>query len=250
MARSRASAFKAQQYWVYEAHQREEACDLARQLNLALPNGSPGGNECDIMYPLHRLVITGQDTLPNLHLLFGPASDALAEPHARARQTVLLNARSGLLDDEAPYIRPRKASRAEQDELSRQLQFGKEYRGLLPHCFGGRGISCWRGRRRSRRRRGGISRRWWWSGTAGTAAVTRTAAARDYVDTTRGRGILPQSGWIRRSEERGAELHRTTGEEKKNKRDGSCCILGSMGGINGILAFTKKKKNCVVYNDL
>ncbi|KAK8075435.1 hypothetical protein PG997_010098 [Apiospora hydei] len=132
MARSRASAFKAQQYWVYEAHKQEEACDLARQLNLGLPNGSPGGNECDIMYPLHRL------TPPNLHLLFGPAaSDALAEPHARARQTVLLNARSGLVDDEAPYIRPRKASRAEQDALGRQLQFGQEYRGLLPHCFGG-----------------------------------------------------------------------------------------------------------------
>ncbi|KAK7961993.1 uncharacterized protein PG986_002818 [Apiospora aurea] len=138
MARSRASAFKAQQYWVYEAHKQEEACDLARQLNLGLPNGSPGGNECDIMYPLHRLVITGKDSLPNLHLLFGPAaSDALAEPHARARQAVLLNARAGLVDDEAPYIRPRKASRAEQDALGRQLQFGQEYRGLLPHCFGG-----------------------------------------------------------------------------------------------------------------
>ncbi|KAK8061599.1 CBR-SET-14 protein [Apiospora phragmitis] len=137
MARSRASAFKAQQYWVYEAHKREEACDLARQLNLVLPSGSPGGNECDIMYPLHRLVITGKDTTPNLRLLFGPASDGLTEPHARARQTLLLNARSGLVDDEAPYIRPRKASRDEQDELNRQLQFSREYRGLLPHCFGG-----------------------------------------------------------------------------------------------------------------
>ncbi|KAK8009102.1 hypothetical protein PG991_011653 [Apiospora marii] len=140
MARSRASAYKAQQYWVYEAHKREEACDLARQLNLGLPSGSPGGNECDIMYPLHRLVITGQDTTPNLRLLFGPAADSssLTEPHARARQTVLLHARSGgLADDEAPYIRPRKASRAEQDELGRRLQFGREYRGLLPHCFGG-----------------------------------------------------------------------------------------------------------------
>lgn len=88
-------------------------------------------------YPLHRLVITGKDTLPNLRLLFGPASDTLTEPHARARQTVLLNARSGLIDDEAPYISPRKASRAEQDELGRQLQFSREYRGLLPHCFGG-----------------------------------------------------------------------------------------------------------------
>ncbi|KAK8122848.1 hypothetical protein PG984_011518 [Apiospora sp. TS-2023a] len=137
MARSRASAYKAQQYWVYEAHKREEACDLARQLNLGLPNGSAGGNECDIMYPLHRLVITGKDTTSNLRLLFGPASDTLAEPHARARQTVLLNARSGLIDDEAPYISPRKASRAEQDELGRQLQFSREYGGLLPHCFGG-----------------------------------------------------------------------------------------------------------------
>ncbi|KAK7985469.1 hypothetical protein PG988_003091, partial [Apiospora saccharicola] len=106
MARSRASAYKAQQYWVYEAHKREEARDLARQLNLGLPNGSAGGNECDIMYPLHRLVITGKDTTPNLRLLFGPASDTLTEPHARARQTVLLNARSGLIDDEAPYISP------------------------------------------------------------------------------------------------------------------------------------------------
>ncbi|KAK6860483.1 hypothetical protein PG990_012209 [Apiospora arundinis] len=136
MARSRASVYKAQQYWVYEAHKREEACDLTRQLNLALPNGSPGGNECDIMYPLHRLVITGKDTTPNLRLLFGPAAD-VTEPHARARQSVLLNARAGLIDDEAPYISPRKASRAEQDELNRQQQFSREYRGMLPHCFGG-----------------------------------------------------------------------------------------------------------------
>ncbi|KAK7983503.1 hypothetical protein PG989_010905 [Apiospora arundinis] len=117
MARSRASVYKAQQYWVYEAHKREEACDLTRQLNLALPNGSPGGNECDIMYPLHRLVITGKDTTPNLRLLFGPAAD-VTEPHARARQSVLLNARAGLIDDEAPLhlaseSQPGRARRAQ-----------------------------------------------------------------------------------------------------------------------------------------
>ncbi|ORY56421.1 uncharacterized protein BCR38DRAFT_414572 [Pseudomassariella vexata] len=144
MPRRPSITVQAQHHWVYEAHLNEEARALAESLNLNLPQGSPGGLESSLLYPLRRLIVTGQDTLGNMQLLFGVTT--VPDLHAEAREIVLVDSAAhmnvpsapiaGSLDDGCPYWAPRPASPEEEDEIRRHSEFSRNYAAMLPWASG------------------------------------------------------------------------------------------------------------------
>lgn len=78
------------------------------------------------MYPMFRLVATGEDTPKNMDTLFGPNSSAnLANIHRECRMSVLMRpppspgsahtVPKGPMNEGCPYWTPREASKEEQD---------------------------------------------------------------------------------------------------------------------------------------
>ncbi|KAG6368943.1 hypothetical protein INS49_003161 [Diaporthe citri] len=144
MPRAPRDTYKAHQHWVYEAHQQKEARALGDKLGLSFPNGSAGGPESDFMYPIRRLVVTGQDTPSNMRLLFGTSSISNMTPYHEARRLVLIDELSGVsssaagnLDQGCPYWSPRPASREETEEIEKLLRFERKYKDILPCALGG-----------------------------------------------------------------------------------------------------------------
>lgn len=66
---SNSSAFR---YWTEEAHKDTLAMSLARQLDIPVPPGIEHEYQWDPLYPMRRLVLTGEDEAQNLALFFGP----------------------------------------------------------------------------------------------------------------------------------------------------------------------------------
>ncbi|KAL8804725.1 MAG: hypothetical protein Q9182_002417 [Xanthomendoza sp. 2 TL-2023] len=58
-------------YWNHVAQTKPEAQSLAQRLQLDFPT-SPNDLQSTLMYPIRRLVVTGEDTPENLTLLLGP----------------------------------------------------------------------------------------------------------------------------------------------------------------------------------
>lgn len=66
---SNSGAFR---YWTEEAHKDPRAMNLAKQLDLLIPPGIQYEYQWDPFYPMRRLVVTGNDSVENLALFFGP----------------------------------------------------------------------------------------------------------------------------------------------------------------------------------
>lgn len=63
----------AHDFWLNQAHIDADAKALANRLRLELPGGKVVfGMVGGLMYPVRRLVVTGEDTPANFRTLFGP----------------------------------------------------------------------------------------------------------------------------------------------------------------------------------
>ncbi|KAL8684037.1 MAG: hypothetical protein Q9186_000067 [Xanthomendoza sp. 1 TL-2023] len=77
-------------YWNHIAQTKPEAQSLAQRLHLDFPTSS-NGLQGVLMYPIRRLVITGEDTPENLTLLLGPLWEShLGQGRHKARIEVLI----------------------------------------------------------------------------------------------------------------------------------------------------------------
>ena len=136
-------------YWIGNCHKDPAAVALAERLGLDLPRNDAMGMKGGLMYPMRRLVIAGEDTPPNMRLLFGPTwnSDnkrlSVQDVHKDIRKNVLMcppsQSPAGMVDsflDEGyngPW-RPRGASAEEEQEVRRQNDFMRQMRAadILP----------------------------------------------------------------------------------------------------------------------
>ncbi|KAK0647174.1 hypothetical protein B0T16DRAFT_329764 [Cercophora newfieldiana] len=88
VADAAAAALDARDYYRKKAPTDPAACALMSSLRL--PDGHPNGGETSL--PLHRLILTGQDTPDNMRLLFGPQYErTLQDDHETARTEFLLD---------------------------------------------------------------------------------------------------------------------------------------------------------------
>lgn len=78
-------------YWNETAHKKPAARALATRLGLHLPERLAPGIESGLMYPMRRLIISGEDTPENKAILFGPSWEAgTAQLHKQTRLEVLM----------------------------------------------------------------------------------------------------------------------------------------------------------------
>ncbi|KAG8532349.1 uncharacterized protein KY384_002834 [Bacidia gigantensis] len=59
-------------YWNNTAPTKPEAQALAARLGLDFPSNSPHGYQCGLVYPIRRLIVTGEDSPENYAILLGP----------------------------------------------------------------------------------------------------------------------------------------------------------------------------------
>ncbi|KAJ9314769.1 hypothetical protein DTO271D3_5015 [Paecilomyces variotii] len=141
------SPMSASQYYNEIAYRVPEARALARSIKLTLPKGQGSNN---VIQPLRRLVITGEDTPENLELLFGPNwKESSSQVHERIRLEVFLRPpRESItygiyasMDAGTPAFSPRAANDAERRKVRtiRDIQFiarnnpGKDIQHSLPN---------------------------------------------------------------------------------------------------------------------
>ncbi|KAI4178876.1 MAG: hypothetical protein L6R41_008168 [Letrouitia leprolyta] len=126
------------EYWIQSAHQSPAAVDLAQRLGLDLPTPETQGFKCGLMYPMRRLVITGEDTPENRAIFFGPDWEAETKDlHQDCRVEVLLaqgnpppegspaHAMSAFMDEGCPGWKPRPAEEDEKAVLAEFPDFQK-----------------------------------------------------------------------------------------------------------------------------
>lgn len=126
------------EYWVQSAHQSPAAVDLAKRLGLDLPTAETEGFKSGLMYPMRRLVITGEDTPKNKELFFGPNWETETKDlHQDCRIEVLLAqgkpppegspayAMSAFMDEGCPSWTPRPAEGEEKAMLAEFPDFRK-----------------------------------------------------------------------------------------------------------------------------
>ncbi|KAL8938864.1 MAG: hypothetical protein Q9216_003667 [Gyalolechia sp. 2 TL-2023] len=126
------------EHWVESAHKSPAAIDLAKRLGLDLPTPETEGIKSGLMYPMRRLVITGEDTPENQEIFFGPDWEAeTKELHQDCRVEVLLaqgkpppegspaHAMSKSMDEGCPYWKPRPAEGEEKTVLDEFPDFQK-----------------------------------------------------------------------------------------------------------------------------
>jgi hypothetical protein len=59
-------------YWLNTVHTKPEAGGSRARLQLHMPRGEMHGFKAGLVYPMRRLIISGEDTLANVATLFGP----------------------------------------------------------------------------------------------------------------------------------------------------------------------------------
>lgn len=62
----------AEHYWNYSAHLTQSAWKLTSKIGIQFPCQHPSVYVRSIIYPMRRLVMTGEETAENLAILFGP----------------------------------------------------------------------------------------------------------------------------------------------------------------------------------
>lgn len=78
-------------YWNNTAHTKPEAPTLATRLGLHLPEGLAHGIESGLMYPMRRLIISGEDTPEKKAILLRPSWEAgTVQLHKQTRLDVLM----------------------------------------------------------------------------------------------------------------------------------------------------------------
>jgi hypothetical protein len=125
----------AMKYWVETAPTKPEAQALATRLGLEFPDGFTGF-KAGMMYPMRRLIVSGEDTPANMLLLFGPTWEAdTTRTHEDARRTVLLSpppgspshTMAGFMDQGLVSWRPRPANAEEEVFIQSVMRVQKQY---------------------------------------------------------------------------------------------------------------------------
>lgn len=81
---------EAFEYWTHIAYKKPEARALATRLGLDVPQGTMQGYKCGLIYPMRRLVISGEDSSANMAILFGSSWESVDEMHKECRKQVLM----------------------------------------------------------------------------------------------------------------------------------------------------------------
>ena len=112
-------------YWTQKTHTDPSARALASRLNLDLPQGKSNGFKCGLMYPMRRLILTGEDNSENKRLLFGPTWEGNTKAiHHICRIDILLestlvaNSKSNGYDEGCPVRIDILATPEEENYLS------------------------------------------------------------------------------------------------------------------------------------
>lgn len=116
------------QYWTQTAHTKPEAQALATRIGLDIPQGTVHGFHSGLMYPLHRLVTSGEDTPANMAILLGPTWKSAADIHKQCRMYVLMSpppessagVMTGAMNEGSVRWTPRPPNVQEEEALRRQ----------------------------------------------------------------------------------------------------------------------------------
>jgi hypothetical protein len=126
-------------YWVHTTATNPSAISLARRLRLDLPKGDLYGFKAGMMYPMRRLVTTGEDTPENMATLFGPTWEKdVKKLHGDCRIEVLLcpppgspsHAVATHLDQGSPMWTPRPPSEEEEKKIKQVREMSKMFEGM------------------------------------------------------------------------------------------------------------------------
>lgn len=91
-SRLRSDSFAgSHRYWTAVAHSQPAAQALAERLGLSLiqPDAGTVGMKSGLIYPIRRLVVTGEDTPENMEILLGPEWEGCRRVWDECRMTVL-----------------------------------------------------------------------------------------------------------------------------------------------------------------
>lgn len=87
------SGTAAEHYWNYFADLTQPAWQLTRRISLQFPFANPLVWARNIMYPMRRLVVMGEDSPENFVILFGPTWQRdIGMAHLLCRLLLILNA--------------------------------------------------------------------------------------------------------------------------------------------------------------
>lgn len=149
-SRMRSDSFAgSHRYWNTTAYSQPAAQALAERLSLSLvrpESGSSPGMQGGLIYPIRRLVVTGEDTSVNMEILLGPEWEGCRKVWEECRMTVLAAASSSsptspspsptsqttkmamaaALDECVPRWTPRPASTKEEARLERMRRNQRE----------------------------------------------------------------------------------------------------------------------------
>lgn len=129
---------EAFEYWTHIAYKKPEARALATRLGLDVPQGTMQGYKCGLIYPMRRLVISGEDSSANMAILFGSSWESVDEMHKECRKQVLMapplqgspmGKMSGFWDEGSVRWTPRPASEEEEAALAEQRHFNRIFQG-------------------------------------------------------------------------------------------------------------------------
>jgi hypothetical protein len=125
-------------YWLNTVHTKPEARELAARLQLHMPRGEMHGFKAGLVYPMRRLIISGEDTPANMATLFGPTwaneTNGVKKIHHDTRIEVLLcppptspshTVATSMDQDYTGPWRPRGPSQEEQETLAKVREIGR-----------------------------------------------------------------------------------------------------------------------------
>ncbi|KAL8784136.1 MAG: hypothetical protein Q9195_009160 [Heterodermia aff. obscurata] len=133
---------KPHHYWNHVARTKPEAQALATRLGLDFPIALEGF-QSGLIYPIRRLIVTGEDNAPNFATLLGPLWQSVEEEIIKkTRIEVLLcpppgspsHAVSGHFDAGSPRWNPRAPNAEEEAEIKEV----KDMKSKLAEQLGGR----------------------------------------------------------------------------------------------------------------